>query len=118
MPMTMNFLNCGGEVNSGLRHSWTTRVVAHPAAASARARTVRERARRRMRSIFLVRVYRPKNSTGPRMVPGARASRTELAKLLVRELDDHLERAIGRRRADLAHDEALTFALEQLQVDD
>src|SRR2546428_477693 len=46
-----------------------------------------------------------------------RAGRLGLADLLVRELRDHLEGAIGRRRADLAHDEALTLALEQLEID-
>src|SRR5262249_58317858 len=43
---------------------------------------------------------------------------TRLANLLVRELDDHLERAVRIRRADLAHDETLALALEQLEVDD
>src|SRR5438132_4409574 len=46
-----------------------------------------------------------------------RAGRLGLADLLVRELRDHLEGAIGCRRADLAHDEALTLALEQLEID-
>src|SRR5580765_6325019 len=65
-------------------------------------------------SILLARVYRPRNGTGTRMVPGARprSTRGALADLLVRELGDQLEGAIGRRRAGLAHDEALALALE------
>src|SRR6266850_6598057 len=54
----------------------------------------------------------------PRRSRGApRNRRTHLPQLLVDELVDALERAIRRRRAGLAHDEALALALEQLEVD-
>src|ERR1700674_1877558 len=40
-----------------------------------------------------------------------------LPELLVHELVDALQRPVRRRRAGLAHDEALALALEQLEVD-
>src|SRR3989454_3914945 len=46
------------------------------------------------------------------------ATRSALPDLLVHELDDHVDRAIGRRRARLAHDEALSLTVEQLEIDD
>src|SRR5213593_5314275 len=46
-----------------------------------------------------------------------RAAPPPLPELLVRELRDQVERAVGRRRADLAHDEALALAVEQLEID-
>src|SRR5436309_1750779 len=39
------------------------------------------------------------------------------ADLLVHELDDDVDGAIGRRRAGLAHDEALPLPVEQLEID-
>src|SRR5438094_9853681 len=46
-----------------------------------------------------------------------RAAPGPLPELLVGELGDQVERAVGRRRADLAHDEALALAVEQLESD-
>src|SRR5262245_51650751 len=45
-------------------------------------------------------------------------ARPALPDLLVHELHDHLESAIGRGRAGLAHDEALSLAVEELEIDD
>src|SRR5712692_9690039 len=54
----------------------------------------------------------------PRQSRGApRYSQTHLSELLVHELVDALERPVRRRRAGLAHDEALALALEQLEVE-
>src|SRR2546422_9865627 len=46
-----------------------------------------------------------------------RAAPWSLPELLVRERADHVERAVGRRRAGLARDEALALAVEQLEID-
>src|SRR5262245_18010859 len=46
------------------------------------------------------------------------SERRELPDLLVHELDDHVEGAIRGGRPGLAHDEALAFTFEQLEVDD
>src|SRR5262245_38495937 len=44
--------------------------------------------------------------------------RAALPDLLVHELHDRLQGPIGRGRAGLAHDEALSLAIEELEIDD
>src|SRR5215813_9707016 len=56
----------------------------------------------------------PDDRTRP---PPRAAAGAPLPDLLVDVLRDHLERAVGRRRPGLAHDEALPLAVEQLEVD-
>src|SRR5262249_6361633 len=57
----------------------------------------------------------PRMAAPPRAA--TRAPTGGLPKLLVRELDDQLQRAIRGGRPGLAHDEALSLAVEQLEID-